>query len=156
MRRKYVQLVLPILAITAGCTTTGRGFGSAACGANPTTFTWKSYDGHSGTISATLCDGTNYTGQYFQITRNTPIQSIAPLFDGWYSGWDETDWNVGASPDFITRYTGRVLANLASSSGSHMRCKFQLVYPDNGMYGGGKGECQLPDGKTIDARFPPA
>jgi len=152
-----MQLVLPILAaVTVGCTTTGTGFGSAAFGANPTTFSWKSSDGRSGTMSATLSDGTSYTGPYFQITSHTPIQSIAPLFDGWYSGWDETNWNVGASPDFIAQYTGRVLANLASPSGSRMRCEFQLLYPSNGMYGGAKGECQLPDGKTIDAKFPPA
>jgi hypothetical protein len=28
--------------------------------------------------------------------------------------------------------------------------------PSAGMAGGGSGECQLPDGKTIDANFPMA
>jgi len=37
-----------------------------------------------------------------------------------------------------------------------MRCKFQLVHPSNGMAGGGRGQCQLPDGTTIEARFPSA
>ncbi len=36
-----------------------------------------------------------------------------------------------------------------------MRCRFQLAYPSNGMYGGGRGECQLPGGKAIDVKFPP-
>jgi putative hemolysin len=30
------------------------------------------------------------------------------------------------------------------------------VHPSNGMAGGGEGDCQLPDGKTIDASFPGA
>jgi len=35
-----------------------------------------------------------------------------------------------------------------------MRCKFVLVHPDDGMNGGGSGQCQLPDGTSIDANFP--
>ena len=41
----------------------------------------------------------------------------------------------------------------ATPSATHMRCKFQLVHPSDGM-AGGSGQCQLPDGKTIDASFP--
>lgn len=148
------QLML-LIGIAAGCTTTGTGFGSTASGASPTTFSWKSSDVVSGTMTATLSDGTIYSGRYFQITRDTHLPSIAPLFEGWYSGWDETNWNAGASEEFIANLEHRVVANLASPRGSHMRCNFQLVYPPNGMYGGGGGECQLPNGETIDARFPP-
>lgn len=106
-------------------------------------------------MTATLSDGTTYSGRYFQITRDTKLASIAPLFDGWNSGWDETNWNVGPSEEFIANLEDRVVANLAAPSGSHMRCNIQLVFPSNGLYGGGSGKCQLPDGKTIDARFPP-
>jgi putative hemolysin len=30
------------------------------------------------------------------------------------------------------------------------------VQPSSGMAGGGQGDCQLPDGKTIEASFPRA
>jgi len=101
---------------------------------------------------ATLGDGTEYRGTYRQITRDGKFDSAA-LFDGWYSGWDETDWGVGASPDTATQYTDRVVANLVSAGGSHMSCKFKLAYPSNGMYGGGSGECRLPAGGAIDVRL---
>jgi hypothetical protein len=42
----------------------------------------------------------------------------------------------------------------ATPSATHMRCKFQLVHPSDGMAGGGSGQCPLPDGKTVDASFP--
>ncbi len=143
-----------LTAVAAGCTTTGTGVGFPVSGGAPTTFSWKSSDIISGTMTATLSDGTKYSGRYFQITSDTKLPSIAPLFDGWDSGWDETNWNVGPSEEFIANLEDRVVANLASPSGSHMRCSFQLAFPSNGMFGGGSGKCQLPDGDTIDARFP--
>jgi hypothetical protein len=85
------------------------------------------------------------------------IDGVAPLWDGWYSGWRGAGfWGAAPSTDFITHYSGRVVANLATSNATHMRCKFQLVHPSEGMSGGGSGQCQLPDGKTIDASFPTA
>jgi hypothetical protein len=71
------------------------------------------------------------------------------LRGGGFGYWD-------AGPEFVTQYTGRVVANLGTASGEHMRCKFQLVHPSDGMAGGGRGQCQMPDGKTIDATFPTA
>jgi hypothetical protein len=35
-----------------------------------------------------------------------------------------------------------------------MRCRFELMRPVDGMAGGARGECQLPDGLSIDAQFP--
>jgi hypothetical protein len=156
MRVQNVKCMLPLLAmIAAGCTTMGTGFGSTPSGASPTTFNWKSSDGVSGTMNAAMSDGTTYSGQYFQITRDTTVDSVAPLWDGWHSGWRGAGyWGAGPSSDFITHYSGRVVANLASSSATHMRCHFQLVHPSEGMAGGGSGQCQLPDGNTIDASFP--
>ena len=158
MRHQSIKMALPLLAIIAGgCTTMGTGFGSTPSGASPTTFSWKSSDGVSGTMNATLSDGTIYSGQYFQITRDTTVDSVAPLWVGWHSGWrGAAYWDAGPSQDFITHYSGRVVANLASTSATHMRCKFQLVHPSDGMAGGGSGQCQLPDGKAIDATFPRA
>jgi hypothetical protein len=154
-KHKYAafSMLLPLL-IAAGCTTMGTGFGSTATGTNPVHFNWKSFDGVSGTMYATLADGSVYAGSYFQITSNTTVDTLGPLWDGWgagwgFGGWD--DWDTGS--DFVTHYSGRVVANLADPEGKHIRCKFQLVSPSSGMSGGGEGDCQLPDGKTIVTSF---
>jgi hypothetical protein len=158
MRYHNAAVMLPLLvAVAAGCTTMGTGTGSTPSGADATTFNWKSADGVSGTISATLSGGKTYSGRYFQITKDTTVDSIGPLWAGWggrggRGGWGY--WGVDPSPDFITHYTGRVVANLAEPSGTHMRCQFQLVHPSDGMNGGGLGQCQMPDGASIDANFP--
>jgi hypothetical protein len=85
MRNRYLQLVLPLLAaIAAACTTTGTGVGSTSSGASATTFSWKSSDGVSGTMTATMSGGQTYSGQYFQITKNTTVDGIGQcqLHDG--------------------------------------------------------------------------
>lgn len=155
-REKASLMLIIMAAAAAGCSTTGTGFGSAASGTEWITFRWRSSDAHSGTMSAVSSDGTHLTGRYLQILRNTPMTSVAPLFDGWKSGWDETHWNLGASPEFIREYTGRVVSNLASPGGLRMRCEFRLTYPPNGMRGGGNGRCQMSNGNVIGASFPPA
>ncbi len=154
--RSVVELLLLLLfpVIAPGCAAMGTGIGCTQSGASRTAFIWRSFNVHSGTMQATSSDGTNYSGSYYQMTRDANFDS-ATLFDGWYSGWDETDWGVGPSPDSVRRYTVRVVANLASPSGSRMRCIFQLAYPSYGMLGGGGGECQLPGGEAIDVKFPP-
>jgi hypothetical protein len=154
-RRSLVKVrLLPLLAaIAAGCTTMGTGIGHTPSGAMPATFSWRSSDGHSGTMQATLFNGTVFRGKYYQITSEKKFDS-AKLFDGWYSGWDETDWGVGPSPDFVSQYTNRVVADLDSPSGSRMRCRLRLVYSAKGMHGGGGGECLLPGGEAIDVKFP--
>ena len=96
MSRLIARMVLPLVVAAvgaAGCATKGTGAGVTPSGADPVTFTGKgSTASDSGTMRASLSDGTTYTGQYFQITRNTTV--------------------------------------------------------------GGSGQCQMPDGKTIDATFP--
>jgi hypothetical protein len=157
MRHSTAILALPLLAVlTTGCATSGAGAGATLSGADLVTFSWKSSDSVSGTMTATTPEGTAYTGRFFQVTRDTTVDSLGPLWTGrgrWGGlGWD--DWSAG--PSFITHYTGKVVANLGAPSGAHMRCKFQLVYPSQGRAGGGHGRCQMPDGKTIDATFPAA
>ena len=51
--------LLPLL-FSAGCTTMGTGYGTTATGANPVHFNWKSSDDVSGTLYATLADGSVY------------------------------------------------------------------------------------------------
>ena len=85
MRSRRLQLILILLtAISAGCTTMGTGVGSTTSGGSRTTFSWKSSDGVSGTMTATVSSGQTYSGQYFQITKDTTVDSLGPL---WYPGW---------------------------------------------------------------------
>ncbi|MDB6088804.1 MAG: hypothetical protein JWN85_1588 [Gammaproteobacteria bacterium] len=157
MKYQNTALMLPLLAVmAAGCTTMGTGTGATPSGASAATFNWRSSDGVSGTISATLSNGKTYSGQYFQITKDTTVDGIGPLWTGWGGrrGMDWGYWGADPSPDFITHYSGRVVANLAETDGSHMRCQFRLVHPSDGMNGGGLGQCQMPDGTSIDANFP--
>jgi len=71
-------------------------------------------------------------------------------------------WGRGALPggydttQFVTYYSGKVLANLGSPEGGRMRCRFLLFSPAAGIAGGGQGECQLQKGRTINATFDPS
>ena len=163
MKHFAMKVVLPLMLVAigaTGCATMGSGKGATASGADAVTFNWKgSTASNSGTMTASTSDGATYTGQYFQITRDTTVDNLGPLWVGWGGrrggGWGAWDaW--GDDSSYITKYTGRVLANLAAPNGSHMRCSFQLADPEGGMSGGGAGQCQMPDGKTIDATFPRA
>lgn len=161
--------MLASLAILGGCTTMGTGQGDVLGdhqSRTPVQFTWKSTDGgQQGTMTATL-QNTVYQGRFFQITHQTQREVLAPLWVGWSDGW--SDWPYWGGPymggvfqggydttQFITHYSGKVLANLSSPSGEWMRCRFLLFSPATGMSGGGQGECQLRDGSNIDATFSP-
>jgi hypothetical protein len=63
-------------------------------------------------MTATVSRGQTYRGQYFQITKDTTVDSIGPL---WYPGWGGRvgwggwgNWDADPSPDFITHHTGHV------------------------------------------------
>ena len=156
MTHPTLKLGLPLLVVLAtGCATMGIGSGSTATGTDPVNFTWKSSGGVSGSMNATVPSGTVYTGQFFQITSDTTVDTLGPLWAGWGPGWRGGSWGYwDAEPDFVTHYSGKVVANLSAPDGKHVRCMFQLVHPTDGMDGGGTGQCQMPDGNTIDANFP--
>lgn len=148
--------------LLAACATSGMGGGELArkgAADEPVLFSWKSSDGGiTGTLVATLPNAT-YQGRFFQITQQTQRQVIAPLWIGWDEGW--RDWpywgygTIGASDvtQFITRYSGKVVANLLTDDGKRMRCRLHLVAPARGMAGGGEGECQLQPGGVVHAKF---
>ena len=150
------------LLILSGCVTTGMGSGEmspAGKPSEPVHFSWKSSDGgNSGSITANL-PGATYTGQFFQITRQTARETLGPMWDGWNEGW--SDWPYWTQPwpsdynvtQFITNYSGKVVANLHTRTGQYMRCRFHLADPVSGMSGGGQGECQLSGGRVINADF---
>lgn len=162
--KPYQLIAASVLAlmVIAGCTTTGIGRGEMTAKdkpAEPVLFSWKSTDGGiSGTMVTTLPDAT-YTGKFFQITRQTQSETLAPMWNGWSVGW--YDWPYWSQPypamynatQFITYYSGKVVANLETNGGQHMRCRFHLANPASGMAGGGQGECQLSGRRIIDATF---
>jgi hypothetical protein len=155
VRSWQVGAVVVAALLGAACATTGSGIGETRGGGPGVRFDWKENNAVNGEITATFSDGKLYSGQLFQITSDTRVDDVAPLWVGWHRGW--AGWNYwDAGPQFITHYSGRVLANLSDPDGDHMRCNFRLVHPSSGMSGGGQGKCQLSNGHTIDASFPAA
>jgi hypothetical protein len=156
MKPIHMPFTAAVLVGLTACTTMGTGVGSSPSGKIRAALTWKGTD-NSGNMTATLNDGQSYTGTYLQITKETRVDDLGPLTLGWGRPWREWPaWGVDPGPQFITQYSGRVVANLAGPSGTHMRCRFQLAEPASGMAGGGQGQCQLPNGQTIDTTFPTA
>ena len=148
--------------LLGACASVGMGGGDLTMKGKPeqpVLFAWKSDNGGiSGTMTATL-PGATYQGRFFQITQQTQRESLAPLWDGWTEGWsDWSYWGYGDNgpygvTQFITRYTGKVVASLKTADGKKMRCRLHLVTPVRGMAGGGEGECQIAGAGTIHATF---
>jgi hypothetical protein len=149
-----------VLALTA-CAGPQTGGGSGTLetptGGAPVAFSWRSDDGgQSGTMAARLGDR-DFSGPFFQIRQEGRRRVLDPLWTGWSPGWG--DWRYfGPVPadEFVTFYSGKVVANLSSSDGGRMRCRFHLANPGAGMGGGGQGECQLKGDGMIDATFGPS
>jgi hypothetical protein len=140
--------------VMAACTVTGTGTGRLEPTRTPVTLTWQSKDGGTtGTMAARLPDGRTYTGPFLQVTSTARVDALRPFWVGWPSGWTDWPWRP-PGPDFVTVYSGRVIANLEGPDGQRMRCRFQLNAPEAGMGGGGQGQCRLSDGSTLDAVFP--
>lgn len=128
-------------------------------------FTWSSSDGAlSGPIEATLPDGETFTGRYHEITTTTTVQGMGGVYGAWYGGpWMGPRWYwggawpyYGSTDEFVTHYSGRVVALLHGSRDRDMRCRFELEDGARGMKGGGTGECQLSDGGRITSIFAPS
>jgi hypothetical protein len=144
----------------AACQTSGTGTGSGNVRgtSKPVAFTWESTDSTSGTITATFGSGRVFRGNYFQITHDTRVERLEPLWDGWGRPYGRNTWRYWdreSETKFVKTYSGRVLANLADERGDHMRCRFTLISPSRGMAGGGEGRCELSDSqREINAEFP--
>lgn len=161
MARWLATLVSWTMLLSA-CSSTGGGGGQlsgAGAADQPVNFSWTSSDGGiSGTLRAEL-PGQVFEGPFFQITEQTRSEVLTPLWRHWRPGWH--DWPARSgfllpmypATEFVTHYTGQVVATLASPEQQRMRCRFQLMAPARGMSGGGEGECQLGDGRLVRAWF---
>ena len=164
MTRPAFWVALPLVILqAAGCVSTGTGSGAIGSDSHAVHFSWRSSDDMSGSMTATFEDGRSYSGTFLEVTTDTRVDRLSPLWEGWGHrwyplwgrGWREDEWDPWQEgPEFIKHYTGQVVANLRDVNGKHLRCTFQLVHPSRGMAGGGTGRCQGPDHRTIDAEFP--
>lgn len=160
---KMTAALAVLVAAVAACTTIGTGTGqlaSADTQETPVAFNWTSKDGGmSGTMTAALPEAV-FAGRFFQITQQTRGEVLMPLWAHWRQGW--YDWPYWSGPmssaypttQFITHYSGKVVATLESANNERMRCRFHLVDPASGMGGGGEGQCQLSDARMVRAVFP--
>jgi len=152
-------IMLAVLALAA-CETqsAGTGSGNVRGTQKPVAFTWQSTDSDSGDITATFGSGRVFKGTYYQITSDTRVDQLDPLWEGWTRPYRRSAWRYwdrDSRRDFIKTYKGAVLANLHSENGEHMRCRFTLISPQRGMAGGGEVRCQLSEsGREINAEFP--
>jgi hypothetical protein len=170
--------LLGVVAVAAACSTSGRFEGdiessqapqyqAPAAGLPPprherVEFVWASEDGSSGTLNVRLPGGHTFQGNYYEITRTTLVPSIGGFYGGWYGPWYGPSWTWGGAwpyygtvDEFVTYYTGKVVALLDDGRGEHMRCRFELLDNTRGMAGGGTGECQTSTGTRITAWFRP-
>lgn len=154
--RAGLTLLAALAAASPACTSIGAGTGSMTPGDAPVTFGWTSRDGgNTGTMSATLADGTTFSGPFLQMTSTARTEMLEPMWFGWRRGW--ADWRYfGPYPEhaFTTVYSGKVIANLQGPDAKRLRCRFHLNEPSSGMRGGGQGECQSSTGTTVQAVFP--
>lgn len=158
-------LALALCAAHAACTASGaiRAQVAGPGGGAPVAMQYRSERfGLNGTMTATLPDGQRYSGSYLQVTSDTDATTLDPFWGAWDVGWgnwgpwqdDEPSWAIGADmPTFIRNYSGKVIALLLSDRGGHMRCRFHLANPSQGIEGGGLGECETNSGTKIDATF---
>jgi hypothetical protein len=142
--------LLLMVALAVGCATTKTGSGSAVSGTNPVKFGWTSRDNVSGSMTATVANAGTFTGRFSQVTSGL-TDELGSQGQIWHQ---EGLYDVGPGLQYVPHYTGRVVANLSGSGGVQMRCRFELMRPVDGMAGGASGECQLPDGLSVDAQFP--
>lgn len=143
--------LLTWLGLTA-CTTIGTGRGELA--GEPVLFNWTSTDGAmTGAMTATVA-GQSWVGRFFQITQQSRVDAPMPL---WHDGSDSgVVWPlVFREAQFVTHFSGKVIASMEAPSGQHMHCRFHLVVPMRGMAAGGEGQCQLDDGRQVRANFEP-
>jgi len=141
---------LLVAGLAAGCATMRAGTGSVISGANPVKFSWTSAGNVSGSMTATLANGQTFTGRFFQVTSSL-TDELGPQGPIWHQ---QGPYDVGPELQYVAHYSGRVVVSLSRSDDAQMQCRLKLMRPIDGMAGGARGQCQLPGGMSVDARFP--
>lgn len=165
MRRHAHGLALASLLL-GGCVASGpiKGRLTTPGGApTPVTLHYRSERfNQNGTMQVTLPDGETFTGRYLEVASDTDAETLDPFWGDWGVGWagwgpwsdDYGAWVVGADvPTFVRNYSGTVIATLLGNRNGRMRCRFRLAEPEEGMTGGGVGECEVGGGGKISAEF---
>lgn len=145
-------------------------------------FVWESRNSIDGIIRVQLGPGgERYAGQYIRVTGETKQTIVEPIIGGWgpiWSGYGQgagfegdpgidpwywgtgQNWNTGgygtayaSFQGFVMTYSGKVVATLYGKGDHSMRCRFTLDEPNQGLLGGGKGQCQTSDGGKVEANF---
>ncbi len=175
---KRSPLLLAAVIAVACATTPQTGIISARWTAHqqqmaPVTLSWESESTSHGRMFTTLgAGGEHFRGGYVRVTAQTKVEVVQPIIGGWGPVWTSFDWGRPVDPwwwgpdsaaseaygtayysGFVTRYTGSVVASLYGDRTHSMRCRFTLNEPQQGLVGGGVGECQTSDGGVIDANF---
>src|SRR5688572_1210442 len=160
MKHSRMFVVLAACSLGWACSTKGTGSGelqptSAAPAEKkgPVRFSWKSDAGSvtRGSMSAKVEGEGVFQGKYMQITSVADATDSNTYFsETWYPGWGGWDGWGASGPDFVTNYSGRVIAVLRSDQGESMRCRFHLAEPASGPAGGGMGECEMSNGSKVN------
>ena len=168
MTLREIVALLGGVVFAAGClggggTMNARLLDSSATRAMPLEMDFESeIFGSGGTLTTTLPSGENFKGHYSQISSASGSDTLGTAWGGW-GVWEPYwgDWGPHGSPwvsgndfaTFVQNYNGKVVATLFGDRGDTMRCRFQLTDREEGIGGGGVGQCQTSNGDTLDAQF---
>jgi hypothetical protein len=115
------------------------------------TLSWKTGpDISNGEISAALPDGRRFQGTFVQPQRSQWRDNYDLYWGAWTGPWGRAGpWYSGTRGGFTTQYADHVLAHLENGDGTRMRCSFALYQADQGLEGGGQGDCQLSTNEEV-------
>src|SRR4051812_2102261 len=123
--------LVAVSLLLAACQTAGTGSGNVRGSRKPVAFPWQSKDSVSGDITATFGTGRVFTGQYFQITQDTRMDRLDPL---WY-GWDRPPrgaWGYRGAhpgPQFPKTSNRPGLSNPHPAKRDHTRRPLTAIHP---------------------------
>jgi hypothetical protein len=84
-------MAMGLLAILSSCKSTGVGERASDSGDVQAQFTWQQTEPSSGSLAATLTGRSGvtetYQGKFYQITSNSEIDTLGPLWHPWHPGW---------------------------------------------------------------------
>lgn len=107
--------------------------------------------------TATTNDGEIFTGRVVQEVNT--YETTRQHFDSKDKGGDGIKWSWfgieddGFDSETTAHASSKAQAILVGNRGRSMTCLLNLRAPDDGVSGGGIGECKISDGKVIPLQF---